>query len=177
MSELTRLVKPRDLPGEALKVEAGAAECAALAERFGLSHIGLLRAKVGLEKDGDGVRASGRLDADITQMCAVSAEDFPVQITEEFAFRFVPESAAKALDHDAQGADIEIELSDEDCDEIIFSGDSFDVGEAIAQTLGLAIDPYAEGPNADAARRETGITREGEQDGPLAEALKGLKQS
>jgi hypothetical protein len=51
----------------------------------------------------------------------------------------------------------------------------FDLGEAVAQTLGLAIDPYAEGPNADAARKAAGIVAEGEQDGPMAALLAALK--
>ncbi|MEM8726635.1 MAG: DUF177 domain-containing protein, partial [Pseudomonadota bacterium] len=69
-----------------------------------------------------------------------------------------------------------IELDAEDCDEIEYAGDMFDLGEAVAQTLGLAIDPYAEGPNADAARKAAGIVEEGEQDGPLAAALTALKK-
>jgi hypothetical protein len=36
-------------------------------------------------------------------------------------------------------------------------GGRFDLGEALAQTLGLAIDPYLEGPNAEEARRKAGL--------------------
>jgi hypothetical protein len=43
--------------------------------------------------------------------------------------------------------------------------------------LGLAIDPYAEGPHADAARAAAGIVPEGEQLGHLADLLAGLKKS
>jgi hypothetical protein len=71
---------------------------------------------------------------------------------------------------------IELELEADDCDEIEYSGDMFDLGEAVAQTLGLAIDPYAEGPGADAARKAAGIVAEGEQEGPLAALLAGLKK-
>ena len=46
----------------------------------------------------------------------------------------------------------------------------------MAQTLGLAIEPYAEGPKADAVRKKAGIVEEGQQDGPLAEALAALKK-
>lgn len=51
-----------------------------------------------------------------------------------------------------------------------------DLGEAVAQSLGLAIDPYAIGPDADTARKEVGIVQEGEQEGPLAAALAALKK-
>ena len=70
----------------------------------------------------------------------------------------------------------EIELEADDCDEIEYTGDMFDLGEAVAQTLGLAIDPYAEGPNAEAVRAAAGIVTDGEQDGPLAAMLAGLKR-
>ena len=60
-----------------------------------------------------------------------------------------------------------------DCDEITYSGDRFDVGEAVAQSLALAIDPFATGPEADRIRTEVGL-EEPEKENPFA-ALKGLK--
>ncbi|QYU69205.1 hypothetical protein J4558_03410 [Leptolyngbya sp. 15MV] len=52
----------------------------------------------------------------------------------------------------------------------------FDLGEAVAQSLGLAIDPYAVGPEAEAARREAGIASDDVPSGPLAEALRALRK-
>ena len=75
-----------------------------------------------------------------------------------------------------QADEIEIELAADDLDEIEYSGITFDLGEAVAQSLGLAIDPYAEGPNADATRKAAGISSDDEPSGPLAEALKALKK-
>jgi hypothetical protein len=173
-SELSRLVKiSSGLPAEPIVVEADAKERAALAERFALSGIDRLHAEMELEQRGKAIRASGRLQAAIRQVCAISGEDFPANIDEEVDLRFVEQERSHAKTEDG---DIEIELDADDCDEIEYSGDSFDLGEAIAQTLGLAIDPYAEGPLADTARKAAGIVAEGEQDGPLAQALKGLKQ-
>mgnify|MGYP006139369497 CR=1 FL=1 len=63
-----------------------------------------------------------------------------------FLARFVPEGSIEVAD------DEEIELASDSPDEIEFDGESFDVGEAVAQSLGLAINPYAEGPRADAVR-------------------------
>ena len=171
-SELTRMVKARPLPAAPIVIEPTAAECAALAARFGLGAVQALRAEVALEQKPSAIRATGRLRAQIMQPCAVSGEDFPVAIDEPVDLRFVDESAHALPDDDA----IEIELEADDCDEIAFSGDMFDLGEAVAQTLGLAIDPYAEGPGADAARIAAGIVREGEQDGPLAAMLAALKK-
>ena len=174
-NELTRMVKARSLPAKSVIVEADQTERAALAKRFGLPAVKHLRAEVELEEDGKAVLARGTLQAEIVQSCAISGEDFKVEIDEPLLLRFVEEGSINpALSEDEE---IEIELSPEDCDEIEYSGDSFDLGEAIAQSLGLAIDPYAEGPNADAFRKVAGISGDDEPSGSLAEALKGLKSS
>lgn len=171
-SELSRVIKARGLPGEPVVIEADAGERASLAARFGLPGIDSLRAVVELEQRGSSIRAFGTLRSAIRQSCAISGEDFPARIEEELDLRFVEEGTLDAaVDEDAE---IEIELDAADCDEIEYAGDAFDLGEAIAQTLGLAIDPYAEGPGADAARLAAGIVAEGQQEGPLAEMLKGL---
>ena len=172
--EFSRLVKVKPLPGETLAMEADAKERKALAKRFQLPSIEKLIATVDLEEDGKAIRASGTLTAAITQSCAISGEDFAVQIDEPMALRFLEEHL---IDRDPvfEEDEIEIELDAEDLDEIGYTGESFDLGEAIAQTLGLAIDPYAEGPNADAARKKAGITKDDQPSGPLADALAALK--
>ncbi|BDW81563.1 metal-binding protein [Erythrobacter sp. Dej080120_24] len=172
-SELSRPIKVKGLPGDAVVVEADAGERAALARRFGLPGIDSLRAEIDLEQRGKAIRATGTLKAAIRQACAISGEDFPANIEEPIDLRFVEETGLPAPDDE----EIEIELEADDCDEIEYSGDMFDLGEAVAQSLGLSIDPYAEGPNADAARKAAGIVQEGEQEGPLAAALAALKKS
>ncbi len=165
------MIKARPLPAGAVVIEASEAERAALALRFGLGAVESLRAEVVLDAKPRAIRATGRLKAAILQPCAISGEDFPVTIDEPVDLRFVEENQRPA----AEGEEIELEA--DDCDEIAFTGEMFDLGEAVAQTLGLAIDPYAEGPDADAARAAAGIVKEGEQDGPLAALLAGLKKS
>ncbi len=166
------MVKARPLPASAVVIEATEAERAALAARFGLGAVASLRAEVDLEQKPSAIRATGRLRAAIRQPCAVSGEDFPVTIDEPVDLRFVEQHQRPMPSEE----DAEIELEADDCDEIFFEGDMFDLGEAVAQTLGLAIDPYAEGPNADAFRAAAGIVKEGEQMGPLADLLAGLKK-
>lgn len=168
-SELTRMVRARPLSGEAVIIEASPEERAALAARFALGAVESLRAEVRLEQKPRAIRAAGRLKAQIMQPCAISGEDFPVTIDEPVDLRFIEANARAATEE-------EIELEADDCDEIEYTGEMFDLGEAVAQTLGLAIDPYAEGPNADAARAAAGIVQEGEQEGPLAALLAGLKK-
>jgi uncharacterized metal-binding protein YceD (DUF177 family) len=164
------MVKARPLPAGAVVIEASPDECVKLAARFGLGAVHSLRAEIALEQKPRAIRATGRLLADIMQPCAISAEDFPVTIDEPVDLRFVDEALRPASEEE------EIELEADDCDEIAFTGDMFDLGEAVAQTLGLAIDPYAEGPGADAARKAAGIVQEGEQDGPMAAMLAALKK-
>ena len=166
--ELSRMIKARFLPAEPVTVEANEAERAALATRFGISAVERLVAVVSLEADGETIHASGTLEAEIVQPCAVSGEDFANSVAEPVKLVFVPPRAYP------DGEDEKIDLEEADLDEIEFTGESFDLGEAVAQTLGLAIDPYAEGPGAEDARRTSGIEPEGTPRGPLADALKGL---
>lgn len=125
-----------------------------LAGRFGITAIPAMRAEVVLVREGDAVTATGRLVADVVQACAISGEDFPVHIDEPVRLRFVPARTGAAPDE-------EIEITAEDCDEIEYRGAAFDLGEAVAQTLALAIDPFAEGPNAEAARAAHNLAGEG----------------
>lgn len=170
--ELSRLVKPRALPVEPMVIETSETERAALAERFAVTAIPKLTARVEFDTKDEAVLANGTLTATIVQPCAVTREDLSYDVEEPLALRFVP--AGSAPDYTP---DEEIELDSEDLDEIEYEGDSFDLGEAIAQTLALAIDPYREGPGADEARQKAGITSDEEQapSGPLAQALAKLK--
>jgi uncharacterized metal-binding protein YceD (DUF177 family) len=165
--EFSRPVDVRQAQGKAMQLTASAGECAALAERFGLVRIDQLTAELLLNRDGDAVEARGKLDAAIVQSCAVSGDDLPVTISEPLFFRFVPASSEHSPDE-------EVELAADDCDEIEFEGTMIDPGEAVAQSLALAIDPFAEGPGAEEARRRAGILGEGEA-GPFA-ALAALKK-
>ena len=172
-NELVRLVKPRALPAGTMTVEASEQECAALAKRFGVTEIRSLEANVDFgEKDG-AVLVDGLLTATIEQPCAVTRDSLTYDVQEPFSLRFIPAGQMPDYEEDA-----EFELAEEDLDEIEYDGDSFDLGEAIAQTLGLAIDPYREGPGADAIREEAGIESDDESrpSGPLAEALSALNK-
>lgn len=148
MSEMSRLIDARNLPDGPLDISASAEECTALAKRFDLVTVRQLTARITLTPDGQTVRARGVLDADVVQSCAVSAEDLEVGIHEPVELQFVPPT---------KDLPAEMELEPEMLDQIEMDGTRFDLGEALAQTLGLAIDPYLEGPNAEEARRKAGL--------------------
>ncbi len=169
--ELSRLVKPRALPGEPLTIDASEAERSALSERFGVTSIPALHAEIRFDTKDEAVLATGTLTATIEQPCAVTREELTYEVEEPLTLRFV--AAGSTPDF---APDEEVELESGDLDEIAYEGETFDVGEAIAQTLALAIDPYREGPDADEARRKAGIEsdEDGVANGPLAEALASL---
>lgn len=171
MTDTPEFSRPFDLRGitaEPVQLEANEEERAALAARFGLISISKLTAELSLEAEGEEISAKGTMIAEFVQSCAVSGDDLPQSIDEEITLRFVPAASLEASEEDE-----EIELEEDELDEIGYEGTSFDLGEAVAQSLALAIDPYAEGPDADNVRREQGLLEEGSA-GPMADALKGL---
>lgn len=165
MIEFSRIYGRRTLPSPPQHIVATRAECAALARRFDLVSVQALEATVSMTVDGANVLAKGRLKAQVVQSCAVSGEDLPVSIDEPMDLRFVPAMTGLAPDS-------EIELEESELDDIEMTGEQFDLGESIAQGLGLAIDPYLTGPTAEEARRKAGLDDDSET-GPFA-ALKGL---
>lgn len=164
-SEFSRPIDRRHLAATPTHLVASDDERKALAKRFGLVRVDRLEAEIQLTADGDAVDATGHLHAAIVQSCAISGEDLPVTIDEPFALRFVPERPIE---------EEELELTESELDEIPFTGHTFDLGEAVAQSLALAIDPYAVGPNAEQARKEAGLADEATS-GPFA-ALAALKK-
>ena len=88
-----------------------------------------------------------------------------MSIDEPLALRFVPEREV---------TEAEIELRESELDEIPFTGTAFDLVEAVAQSLALAIDPYIVGPNAEQVRKKAGLLDETAA-GPFA-ALAALKK-
>ncbi|MEO7549913.1 MAG: DUF177 domain-containing protein [Croceibacterium sp.] len=153
------------LPAKTMSLSADAAEREALARRFGIVAIKRLEARVTFTTTGDRIDARGRLDAALVQSCAVSGEELPVTIAERLDLRFVPERPVEAD---------EMELQEGELDEIPFAGEAFDLGEAVAQSLALAIDPYAVGPQAERVRRKVGLLDEATA-GPFG-ALAALKK-
>lgn len=165
--EFSRIIDIRHLEDKPIELIATPEECKALAKRFGLVRINKLTATLTITRDGAMIRANGPLVSDLVQSCAISAEDLPQKIREKLALRFVPDAGEEIK------PDEEIELSEDDCDDIPYEGERFDLGEAVAQSLALSIDPFAEGPEA-AKVRAAGILGQ-ENNSPFA-ALEALKK-
>ncbi|WP_037498552.1 YceD family protein [Sphingomonas jaspsi] len=152
--------------GDRIDLHGDDAECVAVAERLGLLSLTRLEAHSILDKDGDRVRAQGRVKAALEQPCVATGDPVPAMVDEAFDLHFVPAPTGGS-------ADEEHELGDEELDTIFHDGMAIDLGSAIADTLSLALDPYPRSANADAALREAGVMSE-EEASPFA-ALAALK--
>jgi uncharacterized metal-binding protein YceD (DUF177 family) len=114
------------------RLEADADARAALAQRFGLLTLDRLVAELAVRRSGDGALAEGWLDASAVQQCVVSLAPVPATVHEKLLFRF----EAPAFDA------AEVELEADDLDVLPVEGGVIDLGEAVAQSLYLALDPY-----------------------------------
>ena len=134
----------------AMAIEADEAERTALARRFDLVSIDRLSAEAELTRNGETVRARGSLSAAITQSCVGTSEPVPDEIEEDFAIEFRPQPEGGVPDE-------EIELSEGELDVVFYSGGAVDLGEAVAESLSLAINPFPRSEAAENALREAGV--------------------
>lgn len=158
--EFSRTVHLSDVPEEGitLKFEAAAEERELLAHRFDVLEIGRLTAEVALYRKQGGRcwQLDGQVMAEIVQCCVVTLD--PVPRTNMFTFNRTyeacPESKGRA-EVEPQYEEV-LTLDQKDTPEPLF-GDVIDVGEAVAEEFGLALDPFPRAP---------GIVFEGYSVGP-----------
>lgn len=153
--------------GERIELTADDAERQRIAGRLGLPSLERFEAHAVLDRNRAVVRARGRLKANLTQSCVVTGDPVTAHVDEPFDLLFAPEP-------EVDSPDSEIELSSGDCDLVFHDGAAIELGEAIADTLALSIDPYPRSAGAEAALKEAGVLSEGEA-GPFA-ALAKLKK-
>jgi uncharacterized metal-binding protein YceD (DUF177 family) len=146
--------------GDRLDLVADEAERHAVSDRLGLADLERLEAHAALTRDGEAIRATGRLQAALDQSCVVTGEPIPAHIDEPFDIMFVPEPKAGHSDE-------EVELKEQECDVVFHDGAAIDLGAAIADTLALSLDPYPRSAGAEAALKEAGIMTE-EEASPFA---------
>ena len=146
-----------------IEIEAGAEERAALATRFELLGIERLTASFTVHREAVGIIAQGTVDAAVAQACVATGAPVPADIHEAVTLRFVEEAPHEE----------EVELGSDALDTIPIEGGAIDLGEAAAETMALALDPFPRAPGAEQALREAGVLRE-EEAGPFG-ALAGLK--
>jgi hypothetical protein len=124
-------------------IEASPAECAALTRRMGVPAVRSFSCQFHLARAvGSALAARGRLVASVVRTCIVSLDDFETDVEEDFRVRFVPAGTeTNTFDPEAE-------------DEIPFTGTVIDLGEAAAEQLALALDPYPRKPGAELPESE-----------------------
>jgi uncharacterized metal-binding protein YceD (DUF177 family) len=137
-----------------LRIEAEAEERAALAKRFGLAGMDRLAAEIEISRNGERVSARGRIAAGVTQSCVATGEPVEAEVEEPFEVEFRPIPQADAEE--------EVELGENELDVAFHDGASVDVGELVAETLSLSLDPYPRSPAAEAALKAAGVKNEEE---------------
>lgn len=153
------------------EIEADAGEREALARRFGLDRLDGLKARVLLNRTADRrVTVSGSFLADLAQFCVVSLEPVPEYIEESFNLVFASEP------EEATGPeDFAFTLDDDDWPEPLLDG-TIDIGEAVAQLLALALEPYPRAPGVELESQDIGASVGEAEANPfavLAELKKG----
>jgi uncharacterized metal-binding protein YceD (DUF177 family) len=149
-----------------LGVEAEEVERINLARRFGLVAVDRLAADLILSRTGKDVAMEGTLFARVVQACVATGEPLDAEIEAPFALIFRPPP-------ETSGQEDEIELGENELDVIFYDSAMIDVGEAVAETLLLNLDPYPRAPGAEEALRQAGVKSE-EEAGPFG-ALAGLR--
>lgn len=125
---------------------ASDSECVALARRFDLIAIKALHAHTNARRLRNAavrgtVHIDGRVQARVVQTCVVSMAPVVSDIDETFNLYYAPADAVQAMmSKDSDPLDID-PLDDAADPEPVF-GDVIDLGEAVAQQLSLALNPY-----------------------------------
>ena len=150
------------------EINATQAERDALARRFGLLGLARLEARVRLRRGqaGTQLHVAGHLTADVTQACVVSLEPVENHVEEDFTVVYGELPA---------DADVSVAVNDESVVEPYPAG-ALDIGEAVAQELALALDPYPHAPGAAVESGESAGQTASDRPNPFS-VLANLRKS
>jgi len=156
--------------GGVVDITASESEREALSARFGILEIGALSARLRLTVIGRGplVRVSGRLEAEVVQACVVTLTPVPARIAEDFELAFGPSE-------DDECTEIDLAFESEDPPDPIIDG-TIDIGEAVAEQLALALEPFPRADGAVFAPPAEAAPATEEKANPFA-ALAGLRKN
>ena len=126
-----------------MEIEARPAERQALARRFGLLALDSLTATVHLKPVAGTkvVRVRGTFQARLAQECVVTLAPVPAEVEDSFELTYAPGGA------DNPGGEMVLSIDADDPPEPIVAG-HIDIGEAVAEHLALALEPFPRAPGA-----------------------------
>lgn len=161
-------------PRQRFNIEADAGERAALAKRFGLLALDVLKAEGSLETLDHGRRAflQAHLTARVTQSCVVTLEPVTSDIDESFTLEFDADADPMALVAPEIPEDIEDFLAQPDPPDPLVDG-VVDIGESVAEHLALALPAYPRAPGVDFADSAPAEVLDSPEESPF-KALAGL---
>jgi uncharacterized metal-binding protein YceD (DUF177 family) len=124
--------------GLEIEVEATPEERQALARRFGLIELSSLAASARFERSADGreLRLRGQLRADVIQSCVVSLDPVASHLEEAIERRYRRLAPGEAM------PEPELLVDPGAAEAEPLRSTSIDLGEVVAEELGLALDPY-----------------------------------
>lgn len=125
-----------------------------LAGRFGLIALKQLDANIALVRNGHDIHATGHMCAHVIQACIASGDPVAADINEPIDIMFTPEPEADT--------NVEIELEAADCDTVFHDDKAIDLGEMVAQSLALALNPYPRSSDAELQLKAAGVKNEDE---------------
>ncbi len=146
-NDLSLSVAVEDISNEPrrYRVVASEADKSALVERFGIVALETLEADIEVRSTGKPftIWVTGKIASKLTQQCIATLGEVPEVVDEEFELMLVSQETA---DHfDAEELYTDPDAPDYDA----FEGDELALGETVAQTLSVFMNPYPRHPDAD----------------------------
>ena len=156
--------------GQEVRIRADETIRSAIAKRLRLPAVHAFEADATLSVAGDVIVAKGVVKASVDQACTATGEPVPERVEEEVTLRFAPQPQ-----HEEEE---EIELGEGDLDTIFHDGRTIELGDALVDTLALALDPYPRRADADARLKAAGVLTEEEAGafGVLADLKKRMEK-
>jgi hypothetical protein len=159
--------------GMPVAIEADARQRELLAGAHGLVAVKRFAADLLVSPwKADGVRVSGKVEADIVQECVVTLEPVRARVEEAVSALLVPEGSRLLRPDTVEGGEILLDAEGPDAPES-FAGNSIDAGALAEEFFALGIDPY---PRKQGAELEPSQGHDRDEPGPMHDMLKGLRR-
>ena len=119
-----------------------------LETRFSVVSIEAIEASVKVyTREGPGIMVEGSVKAQLVQSCITTLKDVPETIDTPLTLLLVDSETANRMDED------ESFMANEEPEYDALEGDTVDIGEIVAQTVAISLNPY---PRAEGATLSSG---------------------
>lgn len=146
-------------------ISPSAEQCEDLARRLEVETVNDIKADLTLSREQGGlvVHVTGKLTANLTQICVVSLDPFENIIEEQVEGWFASKDQAVSFagakkEQQVKKSQAEVKILEESEDPEPIIGGKIDLGELVTQHLSLAINPY---PHKEGVKYELGDEDEG----------------